>query len=336
MKLLYIIVAVSIATVASEYTCQSDCPGIEMLTAHEAMCCNSSNHGKVLKFNGEEGRQNMVFCPSSMPSVCGAPVVFSSCADILAADPSASSGSYDITLANGSTINVYCDMEGANCNGEGGWMRIANIDLAADPDATCPDGFNLVTTSEGRLCYQETANAIRRCDSSFFSSKTLSYSKVCGRVRGYRDGNLNAFGSAQTPHNIDSYYVDGVSITHDSSPRQHIWTYVGSFSAYFSPGTWANVCPCNAGNSYEPPLFVGANYYCESADASRSSLFDDPLWDGEECVANEAPCCMDNNAPWFFRMLGVATSSDVELRVCASAFATFQDTPLDLIELYVM
>ena len=267
------------------------------------------------------------------------PQTYSSCGDVLSSYPTAASGNYDITLSNGSVICVYCDMEGLNCDGEGGWMRVANIDLT-DPEATCPSGLTLITTSEGRrLCYQETSSAINRCDSSFFSSKTANYSKVCGRVRGYRDGNLNGFyGSTLTTHTtgtIDTYYVDGVSITYGSSPRQHIWTYVGSFSAYFAPGNWFNVCPCNTGNTFQPPSYVGNDYYCESAASSSSVVFDDPLWDGQDCQANEAPCCTTPNMPWFIKTLGGQTSSDIELRVCAHAFATVQDTPLDLIELYV-
>ena len=322
------------ATISSNSYCISDCSDLVTLTEHEELCCNSSNIGNVLVYN-QEGRHNIIICPSSIPGVCEpTATVHLSCSAVLASDPAAVSGYYDITLANGSIASVYCDMEGSNCDGEGGWMRVADFNLA-EPGATCPEGLRLVTTAEGNLCYQETSNAINRCDSSFFSSKTISYSKVCGRVRGYRDGNLNGF-STSTPLSIDSYYVDGVSITYDSSPRRHIWTYVGSFSAYFAPGTWSNVCPCNVGNAYVPPSFVGDHYYCESADASRSSLFDDPLWNGQDCQANELPCCSTTpNIPWFVRTLDEDTSSDIELRVCAHAFATFQDTPLDIIELYV-
>ena len=33
-------------------------------------------------------------------------------------------------------------MEGDNCDGEPGWMRVANINMTL-PDATCPDGLTL-------------------------------------------------------------------------------------------------------------------------------------------------------------------------------------------------
>ena len=42
------------------------------------------------------------------------------CNSILHDFPSAPSGYYNITTINGSTVLVYCDMEGTNCRGEGG------------------------------------------------------------------------------------------------------------------------------------------------------------------------------------------------------------------------
>ena len=51
------------------------------------------------------------------------------CNDVLTSDPDAVSGYYNITLNNGSIASVYCDMEGDNCDGEGGWMRVADINM---------------------------------------------------------------------------------------------------------------------------------------------------------------------------------------------------------------
>ena len=45
----------------------------------------------------------------------------SSCNSILDNSTSASSGYYHVTTINDSTVLVYCDMEGTNCGGEGGW-----------------------------------------------------------------------------------------------------------------------------------------------------------------------------------------------------------------------
>ena len=48
----------------------------------------------------------------------------SSCKSIHNANPSAASGYYQINATNGSLVQVYCDMEGTNCGGEGGWTRV--------------------------------------------------------------------------------------------------------------------------------------------------------------------------------------------------------------------
>ena len=47
---------------------------------------------------------------------------------------------YNITTTNGCAVLVYCDMEGTNCGGEGGWMRVAYVNMAR-PGATCPQGL---------------------------------------------------------------------------------------------------------------------------------------------------------------------------------------------------
>ena len=58
-----------------------------------------------------------------------------------------------------------------------------------------------------------------------------SYQEVRGIVRAYQFGSPDAFHT--TKHgNIDSNYVDGISITHGKSPRKHIWTYAIGFAQY--------------------------------------------------------------------------------------------------------
>ena len=52
---------------------------------------------------------------------------------------------------------------------------------------------------------------------------SFSYSQVCGRVEGYQYGTPDAIQKGDNHDNIDSYYVDGISLTR-GSPRQHIWT----------------------------------------------------------------------------------------------------------------
>ena len=49
-----------------------------------------------------------------------------SCQEILHCFPSAPSGYHEIRVPNGSLVQVCCDMEGTNCGGQAGWMRVAH------------------------------------------------------------------------------------------------------------------------------------------------------------------------------------------------------------------
>ena len=64
----------------------------------------------------------------------------SSCQEIHNLFPSAPSGYYEITSTNCSIVQVYCDMEGTNCGGQGGWTRVVYVQ--AGP-TSCPMGFLL-------------------------------------------------------------------------------------------------------------------------------------------------------------------------------------------------
>ena len=70
-----------------------------------------------------------------------------SCQEVLRCFPSAPSGYYQIHVPNGSLVQVYCDMEGTNCGGQGGWMRVAHLNMT-DPSASVLLAleFRLLTT----------------------------------------------------------------------------------------------------------------------------------------------------------------------------------------------
>ena len=85
---------------------------------YEQHCCNISNIGNTFKI--EKGKRlTFIICPSYLPTFC---FQFhkSSCADIYKANPDVKSGYYNMILTNGSIVTVYCDMEGMNCDEEGG------------------------------------------------------------------------------------------------------------------------------------------------------------------------------------------------------------------------
>ena len=259
-----------------------------------------------------------------------------SCQEIFYCFPSAPSGYYQIRVPNGSLVQVYCDMEGTNCGGEGGWTRVAHVNMSQS-GATCPQGLTQTTLSGLTLCVRNGAG----CQSTAFSTLGLNYSQVCGQVRGYQHGTPDAFHPYyHSSSTIDGSYVDGVSITYDSAPRKHIWTYVCGVNLVHSSIPQFN-CPCNTGNAVAPPPFVGSDYYCETGNNGytccdfTANYPNDPLWDGQQCPGEEAPCCTHPNMPWFHKTLSETTTEDIELRVCGDYDIKDEEIPLQVIELLV-
>ena len=261
-----------------------------------------------------------------------------SCKSIYNADPSSSSGYYNITIANGSVVQVYCDMEGTNCGGEGGWTRVAYINMT-QAGATCPMGLNQRSFNDSKSYCGNTGPS--GCIGTMFPT-LVEYSRVCGRIRGYQYGATVSFYSynVNTHLTIDDNYVDGVSITYGSAPRKHIWTYAaGPRDTIMYSGTYD--CPCKQNSTTITPPFVGTDYYCESGVELCCPIdipSNDTLWDGQQCGGGEAPCCTHSNMPWFIKTLNETTTEDIELRLCKN-FAHYTiyntDVPLDLIEIFV-
>ena len=254
-----------------------------------------------------------------------------SCQEILHCFPSAPSGYHEIRVPNGSLVQVYCDMEGTNCGGQGGWMRVAHVNMSQD-GASCPQGLTEKVRSVSTLCGQSATG----CEGTLFSALGLSYSRVCGQLRGYQFGNPDAFNPGVS---IISNYVDGASITYGTTPVKHIWTYATGIS--LSQSCISCQCPCNTGgNTDQVPPFVGSDYYCETGFNSASTfngVFSntDPLWDGQQCPGVEAPCCTHPNMPWFIKTLGETTTEDIQLRLCNNGGISQEETLLQLISLYV-
>ena len=258
-----------------------------------------------------------------------------SCLEILHCFPYVSSGYYQIQTANNSCVQIYCDMEGANCGGEGGWMRVAYVNMT-QAGATCPQGLTQRTKSGLTLCGRSSSG----CDGTVFSTLGLNYSRVCGQVRGYQQGSTDAFASSGST--VDSVFIDGVSITYGRSPRKHIWAYAsGLFLSTKYNGE--NNCPCNSNVNIQISALIGDDYYCETGfndNSGQCCSFDtlyinDTLWDGQQCVGAEAPCCTHPNMPWFIKTLNETTTEDIELRVCGSGLISNEDTPVEVIELFV-
>uniref|UniRef100_A0A1X7VCN9 Uncharacterized protein n=1 Tax=Amphimedon queenslandica TaxID=400682 RepID=A0A1X7VCN9_AMPQE len=222
-------------------------------------------------------------------------------------------------------ISLVCEtiMNSINCDGEGGWTRVGYLNMTQS-GATCLNGLiqKNYTNIDHPLC-------------------------VCGQLRGYQFYGTQAFkrigGSGYNSNSLEDFTVDGVSITHGSNPRKHIWAYVGSYS---EDSTDNCACPCNTGYSGGLDLnatFIGSHYYCESGlnpgqPFSAVLYATDPLWDGQQCDDQESTCCPANSKmPWFYRSLDTQTTDDIELRLCDGRKepSDIGDSPLDIIELYI-
>ena len=209
-------------------------------------------------------------------------------------------------------------------------MRVAHVNMSQD-GASCPQGLKQKKMSGLTLCGQNAAG----CKGTLFSALGLSYSRVCGQLRGYQFGTTDAFHSYDVNPSLglNDPYVDGVSIT---SGIKHIWTYAtGNHD-----GTGTYECPCNTSSSIQVPTDVGNDYYCESGNSDTSSstkvlYSNDPLWDGQQCVGMEAPCCTHPNMPWFIKTLGETSTEDIQLRLCIDEQPTSEETLLQLIMLFV-
>ena len=211
-------------------------------------------------------------------------------------------------------------------------MRVAELDMT-DTTTQCPDSLELRTTPL-RTC--RIRNSGRACSSDMFSVDGVQYSKVCGRISAYQVGTTDAFHNP----NIDSYYVDGVSLTYGSSPRQHIWTFV---SAHDEDDQRPNSkCTCTntaiSNTVPPPPQFVGNDYFCDTAAATTPTTHtfynSDPLWDGAGC-GPQSTCCSFNSPPWFYKQLPQTTTDDIEMRVCRNQERDDEDIAIEIVELYV-
>lgn len=217
--------------------------------------------------------------------------------------------------------------------GAGRWHRVAFLNMS-DPMQQCPSAWREYNSNGIRVCARQTSSR-GSCQSTHYPTDR-QYSRVCGRIIGYQLGSPGAFELAQG-RSIDQAYLDGISITH-GTPRTHVWSYAvgASENGNCLP---LHTCPCSNSNRAPPP-YVGNNYYCESAyrgDCFVNDVFfpNDPLWDGQQCD-NEGTCCTGTNTPpWFSVDLADRTGDDIEVRICHDENTSNEDSPIQLLELYV-
>uniref|UniRef100_A0A1X7SHL3 Uncharacterized protein n=1 Tax=Amphimedon queenslandica TaxID=400682 RepID=A0A1X7SHL3_AMPQE len=225
---------------------------------------------------------------------------------------------------------------GTLCGTGGGWTRLAYLDMT-DSTVNCPSGFRLYQSGGVRACGRATSS-VGSCTSVQFPSNGISYSQICGRVTGYQYASPDVIyhPTYSYRNDINSYYVDGVSITR-GSPRQHVWTLMaGLMEADY------NVNDPGGLQSATLQSFIGNDYFCESGNPATNKAYQyilytsDPLWDGKGCGILEGDCCTSRpSLPWFNKVLNTTTTDYLELRVCGDQDTTDEDVPVSFYELYV-
>ena len=334
---IFLVLLITCSVEGSSY-CMANCDsnGQRPFTKYEELCCSPSNKGRIIPITKDDGRSGLIVCPNTIPKWCRN---VSLCYSILQSNPTAPSGYYNITLSNGSQVEVYCDMKGSHCDEEGGWTRVAFVNMS-EPGSSCPPG--LVQYDNFLKCWITNEMYFWGCNSTFFSTYNLKYTKVCGQVRGHQYFLPAAFycyfnNISQCDPEIKTF---GVTLTYSNNPRKHIWTYAGG---WHEQGTDTDDCPCNNGSlymNYTIP-FVGNDYYCESGlrlvENQWVLYLNDPLWDGKDCLGREATCCTSPKMPWFIKTLNETVSDDIELSVCGYTYDQnyVHGTSLDLVELYI-
>ena len=266
--------------------------------------------------------------------------VLHSCEEIKTNWPDSPSDYYTIADSNGHTRHVYCHME-EMCGSDEGWIRVAYLNMS-DPTEDCPSGFRLYEENGIRACGRPETT-VAYCQPAVFPASHINYTEVCGRMIGYQYGRPGGINPYFHTDDINSPYVEGVSLTY-GSPRQHIWTFINAIqeNTFWHNDGGERSCPCapNSGiSNIAPPSFVGNDYFCESGapiTAEVNTFYtNDPLWDGKQCGIKEKPCCNFPGLPWFHKELQISTNEDIEMRLCANQGTNIEDTPINFFEIYV-
>ena len=275
----------------------------------------------------ERTQHYSVLSPAPLPT---------SCNEIKQWHPRSRSGFYEMLLPSHTKGIVYCNMEDL-CNSSNGWMKIGYLNMS-DGLSKCPNGFRMYTENKTNVCGRHFS-VFGSCNSVSLPTLKMPYSEICGRVYGYQWYSTNAVwqnSRDKTRDNLDTPYVDGVSITY-GSPRKHIWTFMAGERQDLLKNTHYS-CPCAVGSRELPQGFIGNDYFCESGcsgDPKPKLYTNDILWDGKQCEMTEQACCQTPGLPWFHKILNHPTQDDVELRICADSSTYSKDIGVTLYEIYI-
>ena len=238
---------------------------------------------------------------------------------------------HDAKLNSFISVQIQYSLQAQTHCGPGLWHRLAFLNMS-DPAHQCPFAWREYNTDGVRACGRPVTSE-GSCPAIFYFTGR-QYSRVCGRVIGYQFATPDAF-ERRSDREID---LDAININYGAQ-RNHIWSYVAGWTQSNSSSTESQ-CPCSTDNGQgsEPPSSIGDNYYCESGNPHENFMFNhlytnDPLWDGQQC---EGTCCNGTNSPpWFSVPLPAPTTDIIQVSICCDQGTNDEDTPVELIEIYV-
>ena len=220
------------------------------------------------------------------------------------------------------------DMEPQLSCGPGLWSQVAHLNMS-DSSQQCPSVWREYDLSGFRACGRPVSSNGGCATKHYLISN--QYSRVCGRVIGYQVGTPDAFSQQRNREDFDGVrIISGVQ-------RHYVWSYVGGLSENQSSISRYD-CPCFTTNARGPPPAIGDNYYCESGNPTNqwqvNQIYtEDKLWDGLQC---EGTCCSSTmTPPWFSVQLPAPTTDMIEVSICCDQGTNDEDTPIELLEIYV-
>ena len=245
------------------------------------------------------------------------------------------SGYYWISANGTSPVEVYCDMNRHCCNSPGGWMRVAYLNMT-DPTQQCPDGWRELTAPI-RTCRRANGSYI---NSVTFNTHGMLYNRVCGRIIGYQFGTPEAFlfyNNNPSNFTIERNYVDGVSVTYgQQGHRKHIWTFAGAKGESYQGN---QVCACTNTGIRIPPGLEQTTFVRLGQLQLKRVSFTNRIHSGmAKGVDLEALAAATISHHGFASRLSEATNENIEVRLMTFAYPHFlehEDTPIELIELYI-
>ena len=238
---------------------------------------------------------------------------FESCVNINTFSLPFRTGEYLIRTSDNNVTRMNCTLY--TCDGvSGGWKRVAYLDVDDPSASACPNG----------LQQRDSPLSCRRpaigggCSAVTYAIND-NYKCIFGRINADQVGTPDGFqrhgSSRPTTPTINNNYVDGVSLTHGSSPRTHIWTYA------------ATTPSCTTCSDNFPAFLDSSQYTCDAnSGCTANQVCGNLLWNGKECEGTST----------FYRQLPQPTSDDIEIRVCRDEDRSNEDFLLTFIEIYVV